>query len=138
MSMLGAGAGCKKVWLLDAVVIGWVAAWVVVGVLVGIDLHHLDRLATTLGRSGQALSQTAQALQGFTRLPLVGSHLSTIVTRIASTGRSVQANAATTRSSVNQLSYLLALAIAIIPSVPVLTAYLPRRAQRRAQRRALP
>jgi hypothetical protein len=123
-------AGGEKVWLYDGIVLLWVAAWIVVGVLVGIDLHHLDRLTVTLDSSGQALSQTAQALQGLIRLPLVGSHLAKIATSIAATGRSVQANASTTRSSVNQLSYLVALAIAIIPSVPVLAAYLPRRMHR--------
>lgn len=123
----GTGLGKRSTWLGDSAVTLWVAAWVVVGVLVGIDLHHLDRLAVTLGSSGQALSQTAQALQGFTRLPLVGSDIASAVAHIATTGRSVQANASNTEANVNQLSYLLAVAIAIIPSVPVLVAYVPRR-----------
>lgn len=117
----------ERRWLLDAGVAAWVAGWIVIGVLVGTDLHHLDRLATTLGTSGEALAQTAQALHGFTHLPLVGKGLSKLVASIAITAHQVQANAALAGSSVDQLAYLLAVAIAAIPSVSVLSAYLPRR-----------
>ncbi len=103
------------------------AAWVAVGVWVGIDVHHLDHLATTLASSGQALSQTAQVLNGFTHLPLVGHNLAAAASHISTTAQGIQHNAAVTKHSVEQLSYLLAVVIAVIPSVPVLAAYLPFR-----------
>ncbi len=113
--------------LFDGCMAVWVLAWVGIGIWVGIDVHHLDHLAETLSSSGQALGQTAQALQGFTHLPLVGPNIAKAVTRIGTTAAHIQHNATTTRSSVNQLSYLLAAVIAVIPSVSVLAAYLPAR-----------
>lgn len=127
MSTPGASASRGRIGLFDALLIVWIAAWVVVGVFVGIDIHHLNRLATTLGGSGQALAQTAQALQAFTHLPLVGANIAKVSTRIATTAAHVQHNAQVTRSSVDQLSYLLAVVIAVLPSVTALAAYLPVR-----------
>ncbi|MGH9128953.1 MAG: hypothetical protein ACRDY2_08305 [Acidimicrobiales bacterium] len=121
----------SRVWLLDAAVGLWIAAWVAVGIWVGVDLHHLDHLAADLGGAGQALGQTAQALHAFTHLPLVGHDLAKVANGIASTGQSVQANASATKSSVDQLSYLLAVVIVVIPSASALGAYLPWRVRRR-------
>lgn len=129
------GISQARIRLFDALLVLWVAAWVLVAVWVGVDLHHLDGLATTLSSSGQALGQTAQALQGFTHLPLVGGNVAQVVTRIATTAAQVQHNAATTRSSVDQISYLLAVVIAVIPSVSGLVAYLPFRVAWRRQGR---
>lgn len=117
----------SRIRLFDALLVVWAAVWIVVGILVGIDLHHLDRLPTTLAASGQALGQTAQALQGFTHLPLLGANIAKVVTRLAGTAQQVQRSATATEASINQLSYLLAVVIAVIPSVSGLAAYLPIR-----------
>lgn len=127
--------GPGRLWLLDALMALWVALWIFVGIYVGVEFHHLARLATTLSATGQALRQVGGGLAVFTHLPGVGARLAKVATQLGAVSHAALADAASTRSSVDQLSYLLAVAIVVIPDVPALAAYLPYRARRARQPR---
>jgi hypothetical protein len=52
-------------------------------------------------------------------------------------GQNAQLNGQTSNSAVQELSVLFAVAVAVIPSVPLLTLYLPLRVSRRREQRRL-
>jgi hypothetical protein len=121
----------------DLVLALWIALWVTVGVLVGIDVQRLLALARTVAIAGRALGQTAQVLHGISSLPLVGHDLAPLAERLSATAVAARASARSARSSVIQLSYLLAVAVAVIPSTAALVVRRPR-LRRRAGTQATP
>jgi hypothetical protein len=74
-------------------------------------------------------------------IPFVGSRVSTVADQVEEAGRSAQASGRDSRDSTENLSVLLALSIALIPTLPLLGLYLPLRwvwtNDARAVRRAL-
>ncbi|MGH9064674.1 MAG: hypothetical protein ACRDZQ_08490 [Acidimicrobiales bacterium] len=134
---MAANASRRQVLLLDVLLSLWVAAWVAIGILVGIDVHHLGQLSTTLGNAGRALRQTGNGLKAFSTIPFVGHAIGGIAKQIVRTGHVAEVNAAQSRQSIDQLSYLLAVCVAIIPGVPVLGIYLPFRIGRIREARAV-
>lgn len=125
-----AGLTNRKLIWLDVMVAAWMALWAFVGIYVGVEFHHLARLATTLSATGQALHQLDGGLRVFTHLPGVGARLGKLSAQIGVVSRAALGDAASARSSVDRLSYLMAVAIVVIPDVPALAAYLPYRARR--------
>lgn len=127
--------------LLDALVVVWVVGWLAVGIWVAVDVSHLSRLALTLGTAATGLGDAARAIMKLAGIPFVGSTFRGLARSAARTAASAQANAAASRTSVDQLAYLLGIVICLVPSVPVIAAWLPMRVSRvrevRAVRRAL-
>ena len=119
----------------DAVVVIWVATWIVVGFMVGREVASLTRFGDTLLMSADALEETAGGLDSLSGVPLVGGRIEDIADRIDEAAGSVRSNAEAATEKVNQLSILLGSAIAVIPSLPVLGLYLPRRYRRWQERR---
>jgi hypothetical protein len=123
--------------LTDGAVATWVVTWVILAVVVGIDVRRLGELSATLRNAGIALGEVGSAVHTLSHLPFVGHDLARLAGRITATSSSAQQNAVTSRSSTDQLSYLLPLVVAVVPVVPVLALYLPVRLQRRREARAL-
>lgn len=132
-----ANASRRQIRLLDVALSIWLAVWLAIGILIGIDVHNLGHLSATLSDSGKALQQVAKALQGLSAIPLVGHQLGALASQLARTGRSAQLNATQTRQSIDQLSYLLAIVVVIIPGMPVLGLYLPFRLGRAREARTV-
>lgn len=122
---------------LDIALAGWVAIWIVIGVATAAEVRGLRQLSTTATKVGIALQETGRTLDSVAGLPLVGSRVATAADRIQDAGRSTAASGRTSRGSIRRLSRMLGLALAILPSVPVLTLYLPLRLVALRERRAL-
>lgn len=131
----------RQVHALDVLIVVWTLAWIAVGILVAIEVYHLGRLSDTLANAAGALHQTSQGLAAFTHIPFVGGSIARIAGQVGATANSASANAAASKSSVDQLAYLLGIVIVVIPAVPALAVYLPFRVGRaregRTVRRAL-
>lgn len=110
-------------WWGDLALALWIALWIAVGVLVGVDVHRLSALARTVGIAGSALGQTARVVRGLSSLPLVGHELSPLARRLSQTAGAARASARSARASVIQLSYLLAVAVSVIPSTAALAVH---------------
>jgi hypothetical protein len=127
--------------LIDLALVGWIVAWIVLGVQVGREVRGLTELSDTVVLAGDAIEQTGDLLEQVGRIPFLGQPVGDLADRIRETGRSAQRDAAATRSDVEDLSVLLALSIALIPTLPLLGLYLPLRFawtnDARAVRRAL-
>lgn len=130
-------ASRRRAAFVDLALLVWIGGWVVAGVLVGFDVHRLGRLATAFADSGRALGQTSTALHALSGLPLVGHALSRVASDIHRSAASATANASMSRADIYQLSYLLAVAVAVLPVVPVLAVYLPSRIGRAREVKAL-
>jgi hypothetical protein len=170
----------RRVLVADIAVAAWIALWLAVAVVVGIQVSNLrvlgdtivvasdsvddaaralertsealDTTRTGLGQTQEALVQIRSALEAIGSIPFVGSiptgeladvvqaleqasaRLETLgsdVERLASSSRVTAASAREsgrdTADSTTLLAVLLALSIALIPTVTMLVAYLPRR-----------
>jgi hypothetical protein len=116
---------------LDAVVVLWVVLWVWAGISVGHEVRRLADLSDTGVQLGQAVVDIGDAVGG---LPLVGGQLGGSV---RAAGREAIASAESTRTRTRRLGLLLGASIAIIPNLPLLLFYLPRRIAVERERRAL-
>ncbi len=127
--------------LLDALVAVWVVAWIVLALFVAREIRDLRDLSTTVVEAGAATEVTGRAVGALANLPYVGDEIERAGERAAEAGRSAQESGRSSRESTETLSILLGLAIALVPTVPVLALYAPVRVRRmrdvRAVRRAL-
>ena len=92
-------------------------------------------------QAGTATESTGHALAAIGSLPLVGGRISHLAAQAIAAGASARASGASTASTVDQLAILLGVAIALVPTVPLLALYVPLalswRRDRKAVRRAL-
>jgi len=131
----------RTLLVVDIVLALWLVAWVVIGVQVGREVRGLADLNDTVVLAGDAIEQTGDLLEQLGRVPFLGQPVGELADRIRETGRSAQRNAAASRGSVENLSVLLAVSIALIPTIPLASIWLTLRygwrRERLAVRRAL-
>jgi hypothetical protein len=113
----------RRLWI-DLVAVVWVGFWIALAVQVAIEVRGLRDLSTTVEKSGVAVREAGAALERQERLPLVGSELGDTAARVQEAGRSAVQSAESSRESVHDLSLRLAVAIALIPTVGLLSLYL--------------
>ena len=123
--------------LLDAAMVLWVLAWIGLGVAVGVNVNHLTQLGHTVSLEGGTVQAVGKALGTLGNVPLVGGDLGRAAQQVQQAGASAVASGQSSASAVNSLSWLLAIAVALLPSVPVLGFYLPLRVRRRREARGL-
>lgn len=126
-------------WLrvLDAALAVWVAAWIGLGVAIGVKVDDLARLSHTVVSDGRAIETLGASLGHLGDIPLVGQQISRAAGEITRAGASAVAGGQSSAASIHTLSILLAIAVALLPSVPVLGFYLPVRLERRREAKAL-
>jgi hypothetical protein len=125
----------RSAHLLDAAVVVWCATWIWLGVAVAQEVGGLAGLSDTAGEVGQAVEQTGGAIGTLSDVPLVGDRVGEAGETVSEAGRSAVASARESRESVERTSTLLGMSIALIPTIPVVLAYLPRRLAARRTRR---
>jgi hypothetical protein len=122
---------------IDAAIAGWLVAWILIGLQVGREVARLGELNDTVVLAGEAIEQTGDLMEEVGRIPLVGAPVGDLADGIRRTGRSAQRNAAASRQSVDDLSVLLGLSIALIPTIPLAAIWIPLRLRWRRERRAV-
>jgi hypothetical protein len=115
----------------------WVLAWIGLGVAIGVEISDLNSLSHTAIVSGQAVESVGRSLGVLGNVPLVGGTLAGVAQQVQAAGASAVHGAMSSQSSINTLSVLLALAVALLPSVPVFGFYLPVRLDLRREAAAL-
>lgn len=127
----------QRLPLVDAALALWVAAWIALGVAIGINVGNLTALSHTVVAEGHAVETVGRALRPLGSAPLVGGEVSHAAGQVQRTGASAVASGRSSASSIEALSVLLAIAVALLPSVPVFGFYLPLRVDRAREARAL-
>lgn len=127
----------RTMLLLDVALLGWIAAWIVLGTAVAREVRGLRNLSTTVVLAGQSLEQTADLIGGLAGVPFVGDDVGNLAERVRQTGRSARRNARVSRESVEDLSVLLGVSIGLIPTIPLVALYLPLRLRWRSEARTI-
>ena len=150
----------RSVLVADLVVAVWAIVWIALGIVVAREVRQLNDLSETVVTAGQALDQTGDGLRGTSQglrevhealqviesLPFVGRELEEnlegaadtlddIAREVEETARSAEASGRSSKESTDDLSVILGLAVALVPTLTLLTAYAPFRSTR--LRRAL-
>jgi hypothetical protein len=120
----------RAVRILDAALLVWIGVWIWMGVAIGHEVSNLTSLSDTVVTAGQAVRDTGQALKSLEGIPFVGDRIAPIERQIADAGNSAVASGQQSRGDIEDLAFLLAFAIAVIPSVPLLALYVPFRVSR--------
>jgi hypothetical protein len=145
----------RSLLVADALVAVWVVVWIVLGVVVAREVRQLEDLSDTVITAGQALDQTSdglretsaglreaeRALQFVETLPFVGREIEEniagaadsidrVAQEVETTARSAEESGRTSKESVQDLSAILGIAVALVPTLTLLAAYAPLRSPR--------
>lgn len=127
----------RALHVVDVVLAIWVAAWIGLGIAIGIEVRDLTRLSHTVVVDGRAVQTVGRSLNSLGSIPLVGAEIVREGRSVQQAGASAVSGGHSSGSAVRTLSVLLAIAVALLPSVPVFGFYLPMRLARRREARAL-
>lgn len=122
---------------VDAVLGVWVLVWIGLGIAIGIKLSDLSDLSHTAILTGHAVQALGKSFGLLGNVPLVGGAVGGVASQVEAAGANIAGNGASSLSSIHALSILLAVAVALLPSVPVFGFYLPVRLDTRREARAL-
>lgn len=103
----------------------WAAFWIGIAAYTAYEVASLRTLSRTVVKAGAATESTGHALAAIADLPLVGGRIAGLAAQAIAAGASARASGAATASTIDHLAVLLGVAIALIPTVPVLALYLP-------------
>jgi len=112
---------------MDLAALLWVATWIVLGLVIGIEVRNLRQLSDTVTRAGTAVTRTGQALEPLRGLPFVGSRVDQVERQIEAAGRDASQSGQASRKSIDDLSVLLSVAVMLMPTVPLVVVYGPLR-----------
>jgi hypothetical protein len=113
--------------LLDVAVVMWIAGWLVLALFVAHEVRDLRELSDTVVVAGVAVEDTGDLVDSLGSVPFVGGQVGQVAGRVREAGRSAQVSGRESRSSIDDLSILLALAIGLVPTLPLLGLYAPLR-----------
>ena len=108
---------------LDLILVVWTAIWILIGVIVWSEVRGLRPLADTVAVAGRSLDDTAEALRGFSGIPLVGGSLDRVAADAHATAVSARLSARDGRRSVNRLAIILGVAVPAVAILPLALAY---------------
>ena len=127
--------------LIDLAAVTWGALWILLAVQVAADVRGLRDLSVTVTKTGAAVREAGVALERLESVPVVGAELQRPAERIRAAGDSAVQSGQSSRASIRDLSILLAIAIAVMPTVAMLGIYLhlrgapPGRTERESRQR---
>ncbi len=117
--------------LLDGLVVSWFVLWLIIGGWAGYTVWSLSELGDTVSSSGEATHSAGDALQVVGGVPVIGEKPLELGKQISAAGVEITQRGQQVKGQMRQLSLLLGLAIALMPTTPVLGVYLPQRMSRR-------
>lgn len=127
----------RSLRVIDVVLAVWVAAWIAVGAWTGVEIHGLVGLADTVATAGRGLERSGDALSALGAVPVVGDQAAPLAESVRAAGAEASREGPAARRHIDRVAVLLALAVALVPSIPVLAVYLPARWARGRDVRAL-
>jgi hypothetical protein len=122
---------------LNVAIAIWAALWVGIAAYTAHEVAALRSLSRTVVKAGAATESTGHALAAVGHLPFVGGRIASLAAQAVAAGASARASGASTATTVDQLAVLLGIAIALIPTVPLLALYVPLRISWRRERNAV-
>lgn len=130
-------ADSSTVRLFDGLVGFWLVLWLIIGGWTGWTIWELSVLGDTVTSSGEAIGTAGDALVDLAGVPVIGDDTAQVGQEVAGAGVDIADRGQSVKSQLRQLAILLGLAIAVMPTTPVLGLYLPLRSARRREVAAL-
>lgn len=115
----------------------WAAFWIGIAAYTAYEVAALRTLSHTVVKAGSATESTGHALAAVGHLPFVGGRISHLAAQAIAAGASASTSGAATATTIDHLAVLLGVAIALIPTVPLLALYLPLLLSWRRDRKAI-
>jgi hypothetical protein len=112
---------------LEVILVLWAGFWIGLAVYTGYEVSALRTLSGTVVKSGAAVESSGKALEAIGSVPFVGGRVEGLAAQAVVAGRSAQVSGRSSRSTIDQLAILLGIAIGLIPTVPLLSLYVPLR-----------
>jgi hypothetical protein len=109
------------------VVLFWVVFWLLPGGLVGYQVWSLSDVSRSVSASARAADQAGSALQELSAIPLVPEGRGRLGQDVRAAADEIHRTSVTRREDLRRLSILLAMSVAVVPTVPVVAMYLPGR-----------
>ena len=122
---------------LDVALAIWALFWIGIAAYTAYEVAALRTLSDTVVKAGAATVSTGHALAAVGHLPFVGGRISQLAAQAVAAGASARASGASTAMTIDRLAVLLGIAIALIPTVPLLALYVPLRLSWRRDRNAV-
>jgi hypothetical protein len=116
-----------KIRLADVAVVIWTALWIGLAVAVYYEVHGLRDVSDTLVQTGRAVDSTGQALEAVAGVPFVGDKVRGYAQEVRRAGRSAVKSGRSSRDHIDSLSVLLAVVTGLVPTAPVIAAYISLR-----------
>jgi hypothetical protein len=116
----------------DLVVAAWAVLWIALAVGVVQSTREVAKLGGTVSQTGSAVSRVGGVIND---IPLLPGDVSGASQSVQAAGESAQVNGTQGQDAADRLGIYLGIAIAIIPSVPIIGLYLPIRVTRVRERR---
>jgi hypothetical protein len=127
-------AGGPGLLLLDALVLAWALAWIGAGIVVSREVRGLAELSDTAAQTGRAAMAVGEAVRA---LPLVGEGVRQAADEVSAAGEEALSSAGSARANARRVGDLLGVAIATIPTLPIVLLYVPARISATRERRDL-
>jgi hypothetical protein len=137
MPALPAFLSARAMRRLNVALAIWAAFWIAIGAYTAYEVASLRALSHTVVKAGTATESTGHALAAVGHLPFVGGRIGHLAAQAVAAGASARASGASTATTIDRLAVLLGIAIALIPTVPLLALYLPLRIGWRRDRNAV-
>ena len=103
----------------------WAVFWIGIAAYTAYEVSALRTLSHTVVKAGAATESTGHALAAIGHLPFVGGQISQLAEQAIEAGASARTRGASTAATIDRLAVLFGIAIALIPTVPLLALYLP-------------
>jgi hypothetical protein len=141
MPSVPAFLSARAMRVLNVALAVWAAFWIGIAAYTAYEVASLRALSHTVVKAGTATESTGHALAAIGGLPFVGGRIAHLAAQAVAAGASARTSGASTAATIDQLAVLLGIAIALIPTVPLLALYVPLllswRRDRAAVRRAV-
>jgi hypothetical protein len=137
MPLVPAFLSARAMRRLDVALAVWAMFWIAIATYAAYEVATLQTLGHTVVKAGTATESTGHALAAVGHLPFVGGRISDLAAQTIAAGASARASGASTAAAVDRLALLLGIAIALIPTVPLLGIYVPLRLSWRRDRNAV-
>jgi hypothetical protein len=141
MPSVPAFLSARAMRVLNVALAVWAAFWIGIAAYTAYEVASLRALSHTVVKAGTATESTGHALAAIGGLPFVGGRIAHLAAQAVAAGASARTSGASTAATIDQLAVLLGIAIALIPTVPLLALYVPLllswRRDREAVRRAV-
>ena len=117
----------RAVRVLDVVLVVCLVVWATLGIMIGRDIARQVDLADQVAHVGATLRATGEGFEALSAIPFVGDDIGAVADRVVTAGSEVEASGRASADAIDEMSVLVAIALALLPMLVLVPLYLPMR-----------